>query len=203
VPLSLPPPGLWPHLLRAVLWPPLGVAALVATLVARRAELDPLLEYGLAALLLALALALVLDDPAAATLAASPTPLRRRRALRLAVALPLLAAGWAMVGWAAAPTGGGLFPPGWATLVLATFAGVVLASAAVAGRDGGLGGAAAGPALLAFAVAAALLPGRWALLPVDGRERRWQLLLALALVVLLAASADPAARRPWARRAGP
>jgi hypothetical protein len=85
--------------------------------------------------------------------------------------------------------------------VLGALLGVVLASAALAGGDDQLGGAAAGPVLLGFVVVVAKLPERWSLLPGAGHERRWGLVLALTVLVLLAASRDPAGRRPLARRA--
>jgi hypothetical protein len=185
-----------------VWWQPIVAAAAVAGVVARLAELDPSMERLLVALLLALGTSLVLDDPAAATLAASPTTLWRRRRLRLTLALGLVGVAWVAVGRVAGHPDVGLAPPGPASLVLVTFVGVVLASAALAGGDHQLGGVAAGPVLLGFMVVANLLPDRWSLLPAAGHERRWALVLAATLVVLLVASRDPAARRPLARRAG-
>ena len=197
-----PVPELWPHLVRMVWWQPILAAGVVAGLVVRLATADPFIERSMGALLLALGAAMVLDDPAAATLNASPTSLGRRRRLRLALALPLVGVDWVVVGWAANQPNAELLPPGSATLVLATFVAIVLASTALAGQDDGMGGAAAGPALLAFVVVAIRLPERWALLPVEGHERRWGLVLAAAVLVLLASSRDPAARRRLTRRAG-
>jgi hypothetical protein len=191
----------WGYLVRSVWWQPIVVAAVVAAVVARLAGLDPVTERFLAALLLALGTALVLDDPAAATLAASPTTLWRRRRRRLALALVLVGVAWVAVDRVAGHPDAGLIPPGPATLVLGTLLGVVLASAAVAGGEDQLGGAAAGPVLLGFVLVVARLPERWSLLPVAGHERRWGLVLAATVLALLAASRDPAARRPLARRA--
>jgi hypothetical protein len=195
--------GHWEYLIRAVWWQPIVAAAVAAAVVVRLARLDPAMEHFLAAMLLALGTALVLDDPAAATLAPSPTTLWRRRRRRLALALVLVGLAWVAVNQMAGHPRAGPLPPGPATLVLGTLLGVVLASAALAGGDDQLGGAAAGPVLLGFVVVAAKLPGRWSLLPVAGHERRWGLVLAATLLVLLAASRDPAARRPLARRARP
>jgi hypothetical protein len=183
-----------------VWWQPIVVAAVVAAVMARLARLDPVSERFLAALLLALGTALVLDDPAAATLAASPTTLWRRRRRRLALALALVSVAWVAVEGVAGHRDAGLVPPGSATLVLGTLLDVVLASAALAGGDDQLGGAAAGPVLLGFVVVVAKLPERWSLLPVAGHERRWGLVLALGVLALLAASRDPAGRRPLAHR---
>jgi hypothetical protein len=204
VPLSLrraPAAGRLGYLVRSVWWQPIVVAAVAAAVVLRLARLDPAMERFLVALLLALGTALVLDDPAAATLAASPTTLWRRRRHRLALALVLVGVAWVALDRVAGHPGAALVPPGSATLVLGTLLGVVLASAALAGGDDRLGGAAAGPVLLGFVIVVAQLPERWSLLPVAGHERRWGLVLAAAVLVLLAASRDPAARWPPARRA--
>lgn len=195
--------GHWGYLVRAVWWQPVVAAAVVATVVARLARLDPDMERFLAALLLALGTALVLDDPAAATLASSPTTLWRRRRRRLALALALVGVAWVAVEQVAGHPDAGLVPPGPATLVLGTLLGVVLATAALAGGEDQLGGAAAGPVLLGFVVVVARLPERWSLLPVAGHERRWGLVLAVAVLALLAASRDPAGRWPLAHRTRP
>jgi hypothetical protein len=138
-----------------VWWQPIVVAAVVV----RLARLDPAMERFLAALLLALGTSLVLDDPAAATLASSPTTLWRRRRRRLTLALVLVGVAWVVVDRVAGHPDAGLVPPVSATLVLGTLLGLVLASAALAGGDDQLGGAAAGPVLLGFVVVVAQAAG--------------------------------------------
>jgi hypothetical protein len=182
-----------------VWWQPIVVAAVVV----RLARLDPAMERFLAALLLALGTSLVLDDPAAATLASSPTTLWRRRRRRLTLALVLVGVAWVVVDRVAGHPDAGLVPPVSATLVLGTLLGLVLASAALAGGDDQLGGAAAGPVLLGFVVVVAKLPECLSLLPVAGHERRWGLVLAATVLMLAAASRDPAGRRSLVRRARP
>jgi fluoroquinolone transport system permease protein len=159
------------------------------------------------ALLLALWAGFALDDPAEATVAPVPFPPLARRALRVILAVGTLTACWALL----LTRTGGTPPVGGVTLEGAALIAVALASAAIASRVTGdhLGGLAAGPVLLGLTLGATRLPRRLALLvaPDDPRwvdaHRRWATLLAVALGVLLAASLDPARRRPRALTVSP
>lgn len=162
------------------------------------------IELRLAAIALCVAAAFMLDDPAAQSLAASPTPLLFRRLLRIALLLPLIAGLWAIVLWRA----GEKFTTAL-TLELLTMLVVTLAAAAIAAPlvPDGRGGLAAAPALLTLLAAALLvLPAGWTLFAHDPADpawqsshTRWALVLVTAVATLLAASRDPA--NPRARPA--
>ena len=159
------------------------------------------IELRLAAIALCLAAAFVLDDPAAQSLAASPSPLLFRRLLRTTLLLPLVAGLWAIVLWHAGESATTAL-----TIELATMLAVVLAAAAAATPwvADGRGGLAAAPTLLIMLAAALLvLPAAWTLFARDPADPaweaahiRWALVLALAVATLLVASRDPANRRP-------
>jgi len=141
-----------------------------------------------AALALGLAPATILDDPAAATVAASPRTLLRRRALTLAVVAPALAAAWVGVVSVTA------VDAGVARAMTLELAAVVLVTLALAA---GLEGAVAGSlVVLAFLGVDAFAPD-WAVVPDLGDWRHvvaWAGSAALAAAALLRASRDPAAR---------
>lgn len=182
----------WPHLLRAVSWRPIVGAGALALVVSRDGIPPSLVPAVVAA-----GVAGVLDDGAAVFLGSSPTTLARRRAHRLALALPMASVAWAVVylAWSSR-AGGGV--AGWpAGLAFAALVGVVLAASALAsGRDGARpGGVAAVPLLLAVVVTGMVVPSELALLVGHGHERNWAVVLAVSLVALVAASRDPAARR--------
>src|SRR5439155_21134510 len=86
---------------RSIRWPPLGVAALLSLLiVALRHGHQAAGPMQAAAVLLAGGTGFVLDDPAAEILAASPTPLARRRCLRLLLVVPAVTLLWGLLlGW--------------------------------------------------------------------------------------------------------
>ena len=182
---------LWPHLVRAVPWEPVVATATIAGALGRVASHADVTTL---AALLALGVGFVLDDPAAATLACSPSTLWWRRRMRLVLMLPLVAFLWAtVVAVAELPTATDHGP---AALESATMVAVVLAASAAAARwnGDGMGGAAAGPVLLGLVFVARVLPGRWAFFPVQVHERRWLVALVVACGVLLLASRDPARR---------
>ena len=149
-------------------------------------------------------------DPAEEVLAAQPTPLVVRRAVRVALVLPALAAAWAVLlelvttapAMVAAPVEHRL-PAGALTVQATALLAVALAAAAVAarGRQGGSAASAAlaaPPAVLGLLVAGLLLPVQAQLYatPADGplwpaAQRHWAVLLAGAVAVLLWASRDP------------
>lgn len=202
------------RLLLAVSWralkrPPLllGVAA-TAVLVGSTTTLHddgyalPVLRG--AAILLASALVVVLDDPAADLLAASPTPLARRWAARLLAGVALPVVSWALaLLWVGARSDG--LP--WLALSVEAAALAGLAVAVAAGlhrwRDVREPGAVCAPVVFGAVLAANLLPDRWTMLPHDpaaagwaASHVRWAVLLAGAVVVVGAAAMDPARRRP-------
>ena len=182
---------LWPHLVRSVRWPPVVAGAALAGAVGRFASHADAITLPL---LVALGTSFVLDDPAATTLAPSPSTLWWRRRVRLALVLPLVALLWlavvVVVELPAATAWDGV------ALQLVVMVAITLAVAGSAARRGGegSGGAAAGPALLGFVIIARVLPGRWAFFPVQAHERLWVATLVLACIVLLLSSRDPAAR---------
>lgn len=180
------------HLVRAVVWQPVVLGGTLAMVLAYDGFRTGT-EQTLAAASIAVGCAFVLDDPAWVTVSTSPAPLWWRRCIRIAFALPLAGVLWlAAVQLAGLPRGD--IGPG--VLEVATMIGVTLAAGAVAMRRSGdgLGGSAAGPMLLVLVVGSLVLPTRWAVHPVVAHQWRWVLLLGIALLALVVAGRDPAAR---------
>ena len=181
---------------RLASWSALPAADAVA-LAMLQFDAPQVIELRLAAIALCVGAAFVLDDPAAQSLAASPTPLLFRRLLRIVLLVPLVGVLWAVVLWHA----GASFTTAL-TLELATMLVVTLAAAALAAplAPDGRGGLAAAPALLITLTAALLLlPAGWTLFVADPADPawetshlRWALLLGAAVAAFLAASRDPA-----------
>ena len=155
-----------------------------------------------AAILLACGLALVLDDPAADLLAASPTTVARRWAARLLLAAGLTAFAWILLlVWVDAVADA--VP--WLALsveaaALGAFA-VAVAAALRRWREVCEPGALTAPAVFGGVLAANLLPQRWSLLAADpsaagwtASHLRWAALLGAAVVVVAAAAQDPGRR---------
>lgn len=151
--------------------------------------------------------ALIIDDPVASTLAASPTPLWVRRAQRLALAAAALGIGALPVLFRAGLIGGRLPPrlQAYAALeiaVYAIFGCAVAATAARWGHEGSAGIAGACAVMVAFTTSV-MLPSYARLFPATpfAEESRGRLLLnlAVATAVLVWSSADPAVRSPRAR----
>jgi hypothetical protein len=165
------------------------------------------------AVLLCLGAGFIVDDDAGVTVAPVVASLAVRRGLRLLLAVPALAAGWAAALGAArmlaasGPVAGasvsGSLPVAGLTLEAAALLSVALAAGAAAVRWVGHGraGATAGPVLLAF-VMAMLSAGRyWPMFP-DASETgwvpahvRWAAILAVAAILFAGLALDPA-RRP-------
>jgi hypothetical protein len=146
----------------------------------------------------------LLDDPAAVTLAASPTSFPVRRLLRVWV----VAIG-AILWWVAAATFcaqrvGGL-PLHGLTLEFAMLVAAGLAASAVAVTLGDrTGGGIPGAVFVLVWFATTYLPPRsWLPFPTGpafpGASTRLVVMLAVAVVVLVVASRDPTARRPRRR----
>ena len=197
---------------RAVGWaPPLAACGLSLGLLALAVR--PGLELPAGRLVLWLRLAMIvavlghaflLDDPSEPTTEAVAGSLLLRRALRVALLLPVTAAWWAAAVWRVRAVHPRLpLPVAAYTLEVAALLAVTVALAAAGSRlaPERRGGVVAAPALLGLASAAFLLPAQLALYAQpgeaawDGAHRRWALLLGLALAAFAAASRDPAHRR--------
>jgi hypothetical protein len=165
-----------------------------------------------AAILLAGGVAFTLDDPAAEILAASPTPLSRRRSLRLLLVAPPVTLLWALLlTWQGTE---GSEETLALTLLLAGLVGLSLAVSGVAGRTSwlpGRGGLVAPPAILVLVFSSGVVPRRWRPLPLGDVPGgwtqiyiRWAAAAAVGALVLLMSSRDPAAGsflRSYGRRA--
>jgi hypothetical protein len=162
----------------------------------------------MAAVLLAVGAGFVLDDPTEDSTGHLPVSLLIRRAVRIGLVLPLLAAFWVFSMWLAARTldHPDSFPNGDVMLEAAALAAVALALASVTAPfvPERLGGVAAGPALLGLVVGTLFLPSDisiWVQEPAldrwSGAHEAWGWVLLGAVTVFAFASRDP--WRPGAR----
>jgi hypothetical protein len=203
---------LWQATIRSVGWPPALAAVLVVTglTVWWRGAFDALGSavtiVRVAAVLLALGAGFVLDDAAAPSVAASPTPLWWRRMIRYGIAAVFVLPAWAtLIGYAyqRQPE----VPAARLTLELTVLVICGLATAGAAARwfDTNHPGTTAALSVLGFVLLAAYLPPRFGLFASPGSSAwgpsalRWAGVLAVLLAVLVASSHDPA--RPSPRRA--
>jgi hypothetical protein len=188
---------------RTVRWPALGVIAAIGGLIlyGGKHSVEGIGEVHLyaAGLLLGVWTGFLIADPAAEITAGMPLPLLERRAVRMAVALPVVWATWGSLSWYA-----GLGPrTGPLAAAFAAQLAVALALAAVgehvAGRERG-GLLAAGGLFAVFFVVP--LASRFTLSLDPARQTwahlygRWIAATGVAFLVFLAASADPARPRP-------
>lgn len=185
-----------PLVVRSMHWQPLLGMALAAILVLARSDLPPSEDASVAAACVAIGLSFVLDDPAASTLACSPSTLLQRACMRLALALPAAVTAW-LVLLAAWGSGNGLLPTRDDLLLFATLTAVVLAVEATSTRHQTTGGFVAAPALLALALIARVLPEPLTLFPVAGHTSRWWGLLGVSTAIVVLALRDPG--RHWWR----
>jgi len=165
----------------------LGGAAAVA-LVVLLPDQQTVTALQTAALGLSLAVATILDEPAAETANAAPPTLLFRRALTIALALPVIVIAW---GALAGLSGVGVTMTGALTLQLTTFVFATLALAAWLPR----GSHVAGPAVVLAFLTAHLAAPAWVLTPHPADPRwvaAWSTLTIAAMLSLLAASRDPA-----------
>ena len=202
--------------LRSMPWRPLLAAAASAGVAVwlinpSAGDVRGLVALRVTALLLAAGAAFGIDDPAAATVAASPTPLGVRRTHRLFAA----GAGWGLLWTLAVVTIAGEAPGvplAIPTVEAGAMLALALATAALAAPHvpEGRGGVVAGPALtlaLVGVLMAQYLYPRWATLFAlspggpewDAARIRWIVLLAAGLATLAATSLDPARGRKVAR----
>jgi len=153
------------------------------------------------ALLLVLACCTALDDPAAPTLAASPTPLRRRRARQAAVSLvPTAALWWLAFAVTMAPAGA----TAWAAALIIEGTALLAIAWTVALLAQRFGQHQPSPSAAAVTAAALVviihLPRPIALFTEltdpswQDAHQRWAVLLALLLATAALATRDPGAR---------
>jgi fluoroquinolone transport system permease protein len=149
------------------------------------------------ALLLVTGVVGLVDDDAANLLASVPVPLAWRTGLRFGLAATAVAAPWAGALLWVRPG----HPAAALTLECAaiTAFGLAVASGIARWSNAREAGLAAGPAVLAAAVFAVLLPPRWALFAPPGdawrdAHVRWAAVLCVAMAVLLLTLRDPARR---------
>jgi len=195
---------------RMVSWQPLArvmVAGIAFVLIGSQAGVS--LRLSIAAAAVAAASAFLLDDPAAATLAASPTSLPVRRLQRVAVAALAVGLWWTTAISIATHRAGPLPLPG-PTLELGVFVAVALAVSAAATTMGDrTAGGIAGAMVTIASFATTFLPSQaWLPFPAEsdapGATLRLLVVLLSASTVLAWASRDPAQRIPRRRpgRAG-
>ncbi len=195
----------WELRLRATPTVPTIIGGLIAvgTIIARMSTGHNLAEvYALAFVTSTAGLGFALDDPAAETVAASPTPLARRRLHRVGIAGTITAATWLVIAGVVATSDTQRFPTYDVIIEVAALAAIGLAtSALVQRRTQAPGGPTAalvvlvGPAFLYGVVFRdvrifpSLVPGQ------DLRER-WIWLALAGDALLMLASRDPAGRTP-------
>jgi hypothetical protein len=196
------------------MWSPLGISAALSVVItialtwSRPPELQQAIDVARrVAFVLALGAPFILDDPAASTLAGSPTSLLARRSIRLGIGVCAIAPIWgAILAYAAVRMDGGGLPLGALTLEFAAMlmVGFVISVASIAG--GYFGGPSGAVALFLLSWALPFIPHRWGLLsgvPGDtewgAAHLRWGLVVVVGALFTLSFSLDPARRRLRAR----
>ena len=180
----------------------LGGLIAVGTIIARMSTGHELAEmYALAFVASTAGLGFALDDPAAETVAASPTPLARRRIHRVSIAGTITVATWLLVAGVVATSDTQRFPTYDVIIEVAALAAIALATSSLVQRRTQAPG---GPtAALVVLVGPAFLHGVVfrdvrvfpSLVPGQDLRQRWIWLGLVAAVVLVLASRDPAGRR--------
>jgi hypothetical protein len=194
---------------RTIRWLPMPASGAVGTFIVyaglhERGGGDPHLPY--VAVALCLSVAFLLDDPAAATVEGTPTPLLLRRGVQIVVGVPALLAIWgAILAYAGF---GELHRAMW--VEFAGMLALTLALAAIGARIIGSerAGMFAVPALMIVLVASAFVPARWRPLTLDpvgtgwfDLYGRWAIALVVSSAVFLIAGRDPARANPIRRKA--
>ena len=196
---------------KAMPWRPVIWAAVLAIVYVWKEAPGAYIDYRVlvlrvAALLVCMGAAFVLDDATEDTISHLPSPLLLRRALRVALLLPLVAATWFLLVYLAgdvAPRDGGPMPVGDITLEAATLLATALAAACIGARvtSDRLGGVAAAPILLAVIAVALFLPGNYKLIVSVGDPRwanvhdTWRMALTVAVVVFVYVNRSPGTYR--------
>lgn len=181
----------------------IGGLIAVATIIARMSTGHDLAEiYALAFVSSTAGLGFALDDPAAETVAASPTPLARRRMRRIAIVGAITVTTWLLIaGMVATSADTQRFPTYDVIIEVAALAAIALATSALVQRRAQAPG---GPtAALVVLVGPAFLYGVVfrnvrvfpSLVPGQDLRQRWIWLGLVAAVVLALASRDPAGRK--------
>jgi hypothetical protein len=191
-----------PAVARSIRWPPLGVAALLSVAIVAWRHGEPAAgPMQAVAILLAAGTGFTLDDAAVEILAASATPLSRRRSMRLLLVVPPVTLLWVLlVRWQGTD---GTAETLALMLLFAGLLGLSLAVAGVAGRTSwlpGRGGLAAPPAIFVLLFVSGAISRRWRPLPLGDVPGgwtqihiRWSFAAAVATLVLMLSSRDPAA----------
>jgi hypothetical protein len=196
-------PALVMHTIRAVAWEPPLMASVLATLAAAVGPgQDTVLPLQVAAVVLAASAAFALDDSAFELVAAMPSTLTARRAMRLLLVTCALWSVWgALLAWRQPSE------PQELWTLLAMFGGLFGLSIGVSGvagrRSGGRGGAVTGPTLLLALVASSVVPPHWRPLPLGDvpggwaeLQLRWSAAAVLGASMLSVSSRDALARWP-------
>ena len=162
--------------------------------------------YALALVTSTAGLGFALDDPAAETVAASPTSLGRRRAIRVLIAATITIGVWFLIAAVVVTSSTHHFPTSDIVIEIAALAAIGLATgASVQRRTDSPGGPTAalvvlvGPAFMS-AVAFGDVSVMPSLVPGQPLRERWVWLTVIALIALIRASRDPAAGLPRGRR---
>ena len=196
---------------KAMPWRPVIWAAVLAIVYVWKEAPGAYIDYRVlvlrvAALLVCMGAAFILDDATEDTISHLPSPLLLRRALRVALLLPLVAATWFLLVYLAgdvAPRDGGPMPVGDITLEAATLLATALAAACIGARvtSDRLGGVAAAPILLAVIAVALFLPGNYKLIISVGDPRwadvhdTWRIALTVTVVVFVYVNRSPGTYR--------
>jgi hypothetical protein len=179
-----------------------GLAALVVWTEARKDGNPAVVALPVATTLLCMWLCFLFDDPAAEMTAGRPTPLLFRRAIRVAIAVPAVAAAWFACTWIGPLSG----PTGPMAASFAAEVVIALAAAAVVVRGSGNAGGLLAAAVVVFAalilpVAVGRPPSVDPAYPPFGQPLSyWPAVGALALAFLAIAHIDPAGSGARTRR---
>ena len=198
----------WRFTLRATRWAPWLLAA-TASLVLVLLHFDgPVaLPLQLSAFLLGAGAGFALDDPAAETLAPSPTSLQRRHGVRVVGVVTATALAALVLGSVARPSGVG--ETGALVAMAAGLQGLNLGVSAMAGRFSGWrhGGLVSSPVVLMLVIASSMLPPVWRPLPTGDIPggwpaiwTRWTLACLCGFLLLAHSCRDPARPAVFARR---